>query len=93
MLVQQVEQDGKGSFFVGEPGNFQAELVYSIPHPDRLIIEHTEVSDSLRGQHVGNLLLDAAIAYAREKKLKVVPACSFAAAVMKKNREQYLDVL
>lgn len=37
----------------------------------------TVVSDKLRGQKVGNALVEKIIGFAREENLKVVPVCSF----------------
>lgn len=35
------------------------------------------MSDKLRGQKVGNSLVEKVIEFAREEKLKVVPVCTF----------------
>jgi len=46
-------------FFVEMDGNILAEMVYTMPSPNRMIIEHTEVSDELRGKNVGDQLVPA----------------------------------
>lgn len=38
---------------------------------------HTEVPEELGGRGLGNTLVEAALAYARDKRLKVIPSCSF----------------
>jgi uncharacterized protein len=57
-----------------------------------MIIEHTEVSDELRGQNIGYELVHTGVEYARTHHLKIIPLCTFANAVFKKKPE-YKDVL
>ena len=92
MEIQHREEGGKGIFFVDGDGSILAELVYTIPSSDKIIIEHTEVDDSLSGKGVGNQLVVAARDYAREKNLKIIPLCSFAKSIFKKHRD-WQDVL
>jgi uncharacterized protein len=92
MLVQNKIAGNKGMFFVEVDGNILAEMVYSMPSPDKMIIEHTEVSDELKGKNVGYQLVHTAVEYARAHKIKIVPMCPFANAVFKKKAE-YADVL
>ncbi len=44
---------------------------------DRLVIAHTEVPDELEGQGIGGDLVRAAIHYAGEHALTIVPRCPF----------------
>jgi predicted GNAT family acetyltransferase len=69
-----------------------AEIVYSIELPDRIIIQHTSVSNELRGKNVGYELVKAVVELARGKDLKVVPVCSFASSVFQRKKE-FADVL
>lgn len=92
MLIQHKRVNGKGMFFVEQDGNILAEMVYTMPSPDKMIIEHTEVSDELRGRHVGNQLVHTAVEYARTHQMKIIPLCPFANSVFKKTPE-YKDVL
>lgn len=92
MLIQNKKVGNKGMFFVENEGNILAEMVYSMPSPNKMIIEHTEVSDELKGQHVGNQLVLTAVEYARTHDIKIVPLCPFANAVFKRKPE-YADVL
>ena len=91
MLIQQEENKSKGSFFVGTTENKLAEMVYSMAAPDKMIIEHTEVSDELRGKNVGYQLVQHAVDYARTNKMKIIPLCPFTLSVFKKKPE-YADV-
>ena len=92
MLIQHKDEGGKGMFYVEENGNTLAELVYSIPSTDKIIIEHTEVDDSLSGQGVGKQLVEAALDYARANNVKIIPLCTFAKSVFEKEIE-WQDVL
>lgn len=92
MLIQNESNERKGRFFLGEAENPLAELVYNFPNPDKMIIEHTDVDESLKGQGVGYRLVEAAVEMAREKQLRIIPLCPFALAVFKK-RTDYADVL
>ncbi|TCB48144.1 N-acetyltransferase [Acinetobacter sp. ANC 4779] len=67
-------------------------MVYSWVGESVFIIEHTNVVDSLRGQGVGNKLLDRAVAMAREKNLKIIPLCPFTNSVFAKDSSIH-DVL
>jgi predicted GNAT family acetyltransferase len=92
MLIQNESNERKGRFFIGPAEASLAELVFNYPNPDKMIIEHTEVHESLKGQGVGYRLVEAAVEWAREKQLKIIPLCPFALAVFKK-RNDYADVL
>ncbi|MDZ4795995.1 MAG: GNAT family N-acetyltransferase [Bacteroidota bacterium] len=92
MLINQQQSGHKGSFYIGEQDNVLAEMTYTMPSPEKMIIDHTEFSDELRGQHAGSQLLYLAVEYARTHHIKIIPLCPFAAAVFKKKPE-YADVL
>ena len=92
MLIQHKQVGSKGMFYVGQDGAILAELVYTMSSPEKMIIEHTEVDDSLKGQNVGLELVSAAVHYARDHKIKIIPLCPFAKAVISKRAEMQ-DVL
>jgi uncharacterized protein len=92
MLIQHKQDEKRGIFFVQEEGEILAELAYSMAGDDRMIIEHTEVDEQLRGKNVGYELVHAAVEYARERHLKITPVCTFTAAVFDK-KPDFADVL
>ena len=92
MLIQHKQVGAKGMFFVEAEGNILAEMVYTMPAADKMIIEHTEVSDELRGQNTGYQLVHTAVDYARTHHIKIIPLCPFASSVFKKKPE-FADVL
>lgn len=78
MQIQQ-QDDGKHGAFLALDNNAQAgEMTYTWAGEQMFIIDHTDVDDSYKGQGVGRQLLDAAVAFAREKQLKILPLCPFA---------------
>ncbi len=92
MLIQHKKTGSKGFFYVESEGSIAAEMIYTLPSAEQMIIEHTEISDELKGQNVGYELVHAAVEYARTHNLKIIPLCPFAHAVFRKKPE-YADVL
>lgn len=92
MEIQHKDDGKKGSFFVENEGVPVAEMTYLWAGEAKIIIEHTEVAEALRGRQAGKKLLAAAVAFARERQLKIVPLCAFAAAQMSQS-DAYQDVL
>ena len=54
---------------------------------DRLIFTHTEVPSADEGQGIGSRLVRAALDDTRRRGLKIVPACSFVAAFVRRHPE------
>lgn len=93
MLIQQKQEGSKGSFYVEEAGNVLAEMTYSMTGTDLMIIDHTEVSDELRGKNVGYQLVHTAVEYARSNNIRIIPLCPFAKSVFDKKDAEFKDVL
>ena len=93
MLIQQKQDGSKGSFYVEANGNMLAEMTYSMAGEGLMIIDHTEVSDELRGKNVGYQLVNTAAEFARTNQLKILPLCPFAKSVFTKKQADYADVL
>lgn len=87
MLVQHRREGSKGMFYVESEGVVLAAMTYTMPAPEKMIIDHTEVSDELRGKNVGYQLVHASVEYAREHHIKIIPLCPFAASVFKRKPE------
>ncbi|MCB0542366.1 MAG: N-acetyltransferase [Lewinellaceae bacterium] len=81
-----LDTDGKkGAFFVEGEGKRLAEMAFTMAGAHKMIIDHTDVDDSLRGQGVGRKLLDALLPYVREHEIKVIPLCPYAKSVFEKD--------
>jgi uncharacterized protein len=78
--IQHGEDEGRGAFFVERDGARIAEMSYVRAGPDQVIIDHTEVHEVLRGKGVARMLLDAAVAWAREAGVQVRATCPYARA-------------
>lgn len=83
--VEHQEQDSKGAFYVQQDGKRIAEMTYSRTNPALIVIDHTEVDESLKGQGVGRQLLDALVAWVRSTNTKVIALCPFARAQFDKD--------
>jgi predicted GNAT family acetyltransferase len=59
---------------------------------DEIRFLHTEVPEQAAGKGVAQALVRNALDYAREKKLVVVPECSYVASFVKRNRN-YDDII
>lgn len=73
-------------------GRQLAEMTYVWAGEERIIIDHTEVSDELRGKGVGKQLVAAAVDFARARSIHIVPLCPFAKGVFRRAPE-FRDVL
>lgn len=81
-------------FYIGEnPEDPLAEMTIVLNGPRQLIINHTMVSDELRGQGVGDKLLEEVVQYARDNNRQIIPLCPFAKARLEKDKAKYEDVL
>jgi uncharacterized protein len=52
---------------------------------DALTLIHTEVPTALRGRHLGDRLVEAALQSARSAGLRIIAVCPFARAYMRKH--------
>jgi uncharacterized protein len=92
MEIQHQTDNHRGSFFIGEETKRLAEMVYVMAGPKNMIIEHTEVDESLKGQGIGAKLLEALVEFVRKEEIKVIPLCPFAKATLRR-RTDLQDVL
>jgi predicted GNAT family acetyltransferase len=91
MVIHQKEDAHEGTFYVEENGKRLAEMVYT-KEKGRMMIQHTEVDESMRGKNVGFQLVERGVEFARETKLKIVPLCRFAKKVIETHKA-FQDVL
>jgi len=92
MQIKHREIGSKGLFYLEVEGEKLAEMTYSKAGDSLIIIDHTAVSEKLKGQGAGKQLVQAAVSYAREHHIKILPLCPFAKAVFDKTPD-YSNVL
>ena len=92
MEIQQKDNGKKGVFFIEENNEIIAEMTYVWSGEDKIIIDHTGVSEKLGGKGIGKQLVHKAVEMARENQIKILPLCPFAKKVFDKT-EDYKDVL
>jgi len=57
--------------------------------PTAIMFRHTAVPPELEGRGIGRALIEAGLAAARARGLKVIPVCTFFAAYMRKHPETH----
>ena len=86
-----VHRPAQGKFDLVSGGKTQGYLDYSMSDAQTVCIDYVEVAPALRGQEMGNRLVDAAVEWARTNKHQVIATCSFARAVLNRT-PRYSDV-
>jgi predicted GNAT family acetyltransferase len=89
--VGHVPAGHKGAFVIERDGSRLAEMTYSMAG-QKMIIDHTQVDDALRGSGAGGRLVAAAVDWARANDRTILPLCPFARSVFDKT-PAYADVL
>jgi uncharacterized protein len=92
MEIKHDQTLSKGAFYIGEKSQPLAEMTYSKAGTDTIIIDHTEVTEALKGKGAGKQLVAAGVEYARKNNIKIIPLCTFAKSVFDKVKE-FQDVL
>jgi uncharacterized protein len=77
-VVEHDESGPRGTFFIMQDGQRIAEMTYNREGTQLAVIDHTEVLAVLRGQGIARQLLDAAVKWARENRIKLGATCSYA---------------
>jgi predicted GNAT family acetyltransferase len=82
VAIDREELNGVHEFVLRIDGERHGFLEFTRPEVGLMRIEYVEVSPELRGTGLGRQLVEKAVEFARETKLRVVPICSYARAVM-----------
>jgi len=86
-------KEGKNRFYMeDEKSRFLAEVTYVTTSGNEILIDHTFVHPSLRGQGIAQKLIFKVVEHARKNKLKITPICTYAVAEFQRKSE-YSDVL
>ncbi|MFC4098504.1 GNAT family N-acetyltransferase [Paenibacillus xanthanilyticus] len=84
--MRETIKEGNG-FIIRENGTALGEVTFAEDGPDTLIIDHTYVDPSMRGQKLGDELVRQVVDHARASGKRIVPACSFAHALFRRHGE------
>ncbi|MEM3181435.1 MAG: GNAT family N-acetyltransferase [Candidatus Micrarchaeaceae archaeon] len=76
----------KGKFYE-KTEHGEAVLLYKPAGKGKINIYHTFVPDEDRGKGIAERLARAAFEYAKEKKLKVIPGCTYISYFVEKHDE------
>ena len=82
--IQHTDSETRGRFYLEADGQLLGELTYSRAGTDAAILDHTLVTEQARGTGLGRRLVDAAVAWAREGGIKLIPLCPYARSVFEK---------
>ncbi|MDD3187573.1 MAG: GNAT family N-acetyltransferase [Bacilli bacterium] len=82
-------KEDEGLFYIGDIHNPEAMIMFT--ETDIISVDHTYVSEALRGQGIAMQLLNKVIDYAKSKEKKILPVCSY--AVNKLSKEEYKDIV
>ena len=85
MEINHRKEENKGAFIATENGAKAGEMTYSKAGDTLIIIDHTEVDSAFGGQGVGKKMVLAAVDFARENNIKILPLCPFAKAAFDKD--------
>jgi hypothetical protein len=80
--IERREADGVGVFVMTREGATIGTLDYHRIDPSVVRIDYVEVSPRMRGSGLGRRLVEAAVAWAREGHLTLVPVCGYARHVL-----------
>ena len=83
--IDREELNGVHEFVLRIDGERLGYLEFTRPEVGLMRIEYVEVSPELRGTGLGRQLVAKAIEFARDAKLRVVPICSYARAVIQRD--------
>jgi predicted GNAT family acetyltransferase len=84
--------DKNGNFNITSEDRKVAIMPFVFAGPDKIIIDHAEVSTIFNGKGLGKKLVEKAVEVAREKKWTIIPLCPFAKKTFDRN-PQFKDVL
>ncbi|GGE33893.1 N-acetyltransferase [Pullulanibacillus camelliae] len=83
---------GENRFYVLQEGQEVGEITYQPKDDDRLVVDHTFVSEQLRGQGLAEELVKTIVRFAREQHKKIIPVCPYVKIKLHQNPD-YQDVI
>ncbi|GGG73694.1 N-acetyltransferase [Parapedobacter pyrenivorans] len=87
MKIQRDDNGKKGQFSVLVNEEEAGLMTYTWAGDHKFIIDHTEVNPDFSGKGIGKQLVMAAVEFARENDLKILPLCPYAKSVFERTPE------
>jgi len=75
-----------------DAGEMIAEVTFTELDDNTILVDHTFVDDSLRGQGIAAKLMLEVIKYAKENNKNIKATCSYALKWFEKNKDEYKDL-
>ena len=88
--IRHSETGSRGVFFLERDGRRVGELTYT-RSAGTALVDHTYVDPPLRGGSIAPSLVEAAVRWARQENVKIMPLCSYVRSVFARKPE-YADV-
>jgi len=88
MSDTETEHQANNKRFVAQTPSGPAYVAYEQPDARTIELHHTIVPEEERGRGVGGRVVSAAVAYARQQGLRVVPTCPFVRAWLDEHPDQ-----
>jgi len=86
-FTMQVEHDTDTHRFVARAPSGPAVLAYRLKGPGLLELYSTHVPEPDRNQGIGSRLVEAALGYAREEGMRVIPTCPYVSQWIREHPE------
>src|SRR5687767_4024715 len=83
--IEREELNGVHEFVLRIDGERLGFLEFTRPEVGVMRIEYVEVAPQLRGTGLGRQLVEKAVDFARDTRLRIVPICSYARAVIQRD--------
>ena len=83
----------EGRIFGVDDNKVMAETTYYYDSEKNVVIDHTFVDQSLRGQGIASQMMEVVAQFLRDHKLKATATCSYANAWLKKHKDTYSDII
>jgi predicted GNAT family acetyltransferase len=83
--IEREELNGVHEFVLRVDGERMGFLEFTRPDTGVMRIEYVEVDPELRGTGLGKQLVEKAVAFATDARLRVVPICGYARAVISRD--------
>lgn len=92
MEIKRTDDTKHGSFAAVDNSREAGLMTYTWAGKEKMIIDHTEVNPEFSGKGVGKKMVLAAVEFARQQNIKILPLCPFAKSVFRKDKALH-DVL